>query len=153
MHCHGHNRVPGVTPERDQRPKARQPTSVAQRRGAAHYRTITTAVSWRLAGERADGRPSPRRRQGQKQQGDPDAIDGDAAVAKLRNVDERVRIPVRDRPPNPRERKPSDGEDQRQPRDASADKSAAPRNGPSPNTYTLTAWRSTVPIRLPHGDR
>jgi hypothetical protein len=78
MHCHGHNRVPGVTPERDQRPKARQPTSVAQRRGAAHYRTITTAVSWRLAGERADR---------------------------------------------------------------------------SPNTYTLTAWRPTVPIRLPHGDR
>src|SRR5207244_230186 len=39
MRWHGHEGVPGVAPERDQRPTARLPTSVTQRRAARRYRT------------------------------------------------------------------------------------------------------------------
>jgi len=44
MRWPGHKGVPGVAPERDQRPKDASPTSVTQRRGAGRYRTRSQSV-------------------------------------------------------------------------------------------------------------
>src|SRR6266545_3702538 len=74
-------------------------------------------------------------RERQVQDGDPDAVDQDPRVAQVRNVDERVRVEIDDRPADQGEDDPCQREDQREPGDAGRGQAARPEDQPPQDAH------------------